>query len=329
VLISVIKNILGRGPTLGDRLAEWSSAPYYDEATLAERMRVKSRGLLDAGYLRYPALVHIETQAVCNAACSFCPYPSLERKGTRMSDELIDKILTDLQGIPRDLPFQIAPYKVSDPFIEARLMKILQAINERLPHARISLISNGAALTERKIAELRAIRNVLHLSISLNYCDAAEYEKVMGIPFARTLQRLDALHEAKASGEFEPPVRLSRVSVNEETDLAYINWNKRRYPLFKSVIIPRNDWIGEVPNQIGAPDVPDAPCHRWFDLSITATGVVAMCCMDGEAKYPKGDVNRENALDIYNRPFLLELRSQVISRREAGDPCKRCTYASY
>ncbi|MEQ9068278.1 MAG: radical SAM protein, partial [Gimesia chilikensis] len=51
-------------------------------------------------YMDYPRHVHLETQARCNASCNFCPYPDLNRKHTKMSDELIDKILNELTAIP-------------------------------------------------------------------------------------------------------------------------------------------------------------------------------------------------------------------------------------
>ena len=61
-------------------------------------------------YMQYPAHVHLETMAVCNAACEFCPYPSLERQGTKMSDALIKKVVGDLADIPRNVPFQLSPF---------------------------------------------------------------------------------------------------------------------------------------------------------------------------------------------------------------------------
>jgi hypothetical protein len=327
MLISVLKQIFWHKPDLDERLAEQTFAPHYNETMLSARMRGKSESL-QAGYLRYPALVHIETQALCNAACTFCPYPNLERKGARMSDELIDKILRDLADIPRELPFQLAPYKVSEPFVEKRLFSIMRNVNERLPNARISLISNGAALTESKIAELRTIRNIAYLNVSLNFSDPEEYRSVMKIPFERTVKRLDMLHEAKTAGELDILVRLTRVSGHPVSDRAFLEWTAKRYPAFPGLIVPRNDWIGDVPGAV-LDSVPDAPCHRWFDLSITATGKVAMCCMDGEAKYGDGDVRDQHVLEIYNLPRLLSLRTQLISRRQADAPCNRCTYASF
>lgn len=328
MLKSLILQFARRPKALESELAEWKQTPFYDEASLQKAMTQKARFLRDNDYLHSPAIVHLETQASCNAACVFCPYPGLERKGEKMSDELIAKVIGDLTGIPQSQTFQFAPYKVSEPFIEPRLPDILAQVNERLPNARISLISNGSPLTSRKLDELRQVRNVAYLNISLNAIEAAEYEALMQLPFDRTVARLDALHAAKVAG-LAFPVRLTRVSGGRDADLAFVEWVNERYAEFEPAIIPRNDWIGERPSADLAATVPDAPCHRWFDVSVTATGVVAMCCMDGEAKYPKGDVRTQNLLDIYNQPRLLELRRSLISRRAAGSPCDRCTYMSY
>lgn len=44
----------------------------------------------------FPAHVHLETMAKCDAAYSFCPYPGLDRQGVVMEDALIDKVVNDL-----------------------------------------------------------------------------------------------------------------------------------------------------------------------------------------------------------------------------------------
>lgn len=310
-------------------LADLEELPYYDTSALIKLITVKAEGLRNDAYLDWPAIVHMETIAICNAACGFCPYPGLERKGVKMSDALIEKIINDLADIPRGVPFQLAPYKVSDPFLEVRLFDILELVNSRLPNADISIITNGSPLTEKKIEQLRRIRNIKYLSVSLNCDNEEEYEAVMKIPFSRTIERLRILHRKKAGGEVGFPVRLTRVSENRLSDSEFVAWAKSNFPEFMVAILPRNDWIGEIPSGQGIDQVPDAPCHRWFDLSITATGKVAMCCMDGQAQYPKGDVNTQHALDIYNQPRLRELRQSLISRRHAADPCNRCTYLSY
>lgn len=329
MLKSFLREIFRGARRFDAKLADWATQPYYDFEALGRQITGKAHYLRGHGYLDYPAIVHLETLAVCNAACTFCPYPTIERKGTKMPDSLIQKVIEDLTAMPRGQPFQFAPYKLSDPFIEPRLFDIIELACAKLPAVSISLITNGSALTERKIDRLKSVKSIAYLNISLNFDNAEEYEETMKIPFERTLSRLDALHRRKAARELDFMIRLTRVSHDKSTDHGFLHWTRNRYPAFEVAILPRNDWLGEVVTENAQSLVPDVPCHRWFDLSITATGVVAMCCMDGKAQYPKGDVNHQHALDIYNQPWLRELRQKAVSRRGAGSPCDRCTYLSY
>jgi hypothetical protein len=302
---------------------------YYKQEQLIRFARKKAERLRAVGLVDYPAIVSLETLASCNAACSFCPYPSLERKGTRMPDALIAKVINDLADIPDDVFFQFAPYKVSEPFLENRLFDILELANNKLPNASISIITNGSPLTEKKVLQLGRVRNLTYVNVSMNFDNPEEYEAVMRLPFARTVERVEMLHRMHAEGVIRCPVRLTRVATNRNDDLSFIHWVRANFPRFKPEVAPRHDWIGAIDTPEGADAVPDAPCHRWFDMSITATGVVAMCCMDGSAQYPKGDVNTSHVLEIYNQPWLRELRTSLVSRRQTRSPCNGCTYLSY
>ena len=305
------------------------SGDYYDPAQLEGFARQKAERLKAVGLVGFPAIVHLETLAHCNAACNFCPYPTLERKGARMSDALIAKVINDLADMPKDVYFQFAPYKVSEPFLESRLFDILAMANDKLPSARISLITNGSPLTEKKIRQLGDVKNLAYINVSMNFDNPEEYEAVMQLPFARTIERLEVLHRLHAEGVIRCPVRLTRVASNRNDDLSFKQWVGSNFPRFSPAIAPRHDWIGTIDDPAGVAAVPDTPCHRWFDMSITATGVVSMCCMDGDAHYPKGDVNTQHVLEIYNQPWLRELRQTLVSRRTTRSPCNRCTYLSY
>lgn len=148
-----------------------------------------------SAYMNYPHEVTLETQAVCNAKCTFCPYSTMARQGDKMPDELIDKIIGDLEQIPRELPFVIAPFKVSDPFLDKRIFSICEKINARLPNARLRLFTNGSPLTDAIVEKVAAIKNVVHLWISLNEYEAQPYEMLMSLPFDRTIEKLDRLHQ--------------------------------------------------------------------------------------------------------------------------------------
>jgi hypothetical protein len=247
----------------------------------------------------FPAHVHLETLAVCNAACNFCPYPTLDRKGVRMDDALIAKVVDDLADIPRLHPFQLSPFKVNEPFLDVRLFDLLALFNERLPNASLTLTTNASPLTEKSLVQLNGVKNLGYLWVSVNDHREVEYEAAMQLPFKRTLERLQMLHAAKAEGRLTTRVVISRVGDGTADDLAFRAWVSQTWPLFESSIFARGQWIGQVTGAGAAP--PDVGCQRWFDISITATGVVAHCCMDGKAEFPIGDVRHEHVLDIYNR----------------------------
>jgi len=330
MLKSVVKEIFfKRSRPITDQETPDEDGRYYRYEDMVARMRQRSEALRPTRHLDYPRVVHLETIAMCNAACVFCPYPRLERKGERMSDALIEKIIGDLSAIPQDLPFQIFPYKVSDPLLDTRLYDILGLIERRLPNAHIYLSTNGAALTDSNIQKLLACRNINTVNISLNSNDPEEYEALMKMPFERTINRLEALHQALESREAPFIVRLTRVNVTKETDISFRVWCAQSFPRFQSQIFPRHDWLGDVVSEDTNQRVPQAPCHRWFDLSIMATGEVSYCCMDGEGQYVKGDARTQNVLEIFNQPALRRLRETLPSRTSVGDPCRRCTYVSW
>ena len=263
--------------------------------------------------LDQPAEVSLETISLCNAACTFCPYPTLERKGEKMCDDLIDKVIDDMTELPD--PFFFSPFKVNEPLLDKRLFDICQKVLDKT-HATLRIFTNGAPLTQKKIDQIADLERVLHLWVSLNSHEKVEYEALMGIPFYRTAARLDNLHEQ----DFPHPVVLSAVGHPNEAFRAYCF---DRWPRFQSVTIPRNSWLGYTQADIDV--VPAMPCVRWFELSIISSGVASLCCMDSEGKFPIGDVRKQTLLEIYNDPNWRERREKLLSRREVPI-CKTCTY---
>jgi Radical SAM superfamily/Iron-sulfur cluster-binding domain len=278
--------------------------------------------LKQSRYMDFPLFVSLETQTVCNARCSFCPYPGLERLGNKMPDELIDKVISDLEAIPEDVQFRFAPFKVSDPFTDARLFGIIETINLRLPNALIDLYSNGASLTATRLESLRHIRNFQYLNISLNEHRKEVYEPLMGLKFEHTLARLTHLHERMIKGELPFSVVVSKVC-DYQYDEEFRAWVTEHFPGFAVHTHRRSDWLGQV--DVTGHSVPDIGCAMWFGLSITSTGLVSYCCMDGTGDHPIGDVSKQHALDVYNTPAFREVREKHMSRI-GGSPCGQCTF---
>jgi hypothetical protein len=276
-------------------------------------------------HMDYPMEVHIETLAVCNAACTFCPYPTMDRKGDKMSDQLIDKIIADLKQIPTSVPFTIAPFKVNEPFLDKRIFSVCAKINEQLPSAWLRLFTNGSPLTEDIIEKICGVKKVTHLWISLNEVEAQAYEKLMQLPLDRTLSKLDLLHELVRQGRFPHPVMVSRVNDGTGRDQIFLNFVQQRYPMFKPHLIGGRNWTGQVDVGTNA-RVPPTGCARWYEVSIMASGKVALCCMDGEGRHVIGDVNTQTVLEVYNSPGYRKMRQFTFSRKAAAAPCETCAY---
>jgi hypothetical protein len=206
-----------------------------------------------------------------------------------------------------------------------RLFDVLALCNARLPQAALTLTSNASALTGARLSRLATVRNLAYLWISFNDHRPDVYEQVMRLPYRRTIERLSMLHRRKAAGEFGARVVVSRVGDGTSDDAAFAAWVRREFPLFDVSVFRRGSWLGQVDTAVGA--VPAVGCARWFELSITATGTVAHCCMDGQADWPIGDVRTAHVLDVYNQPAYRALRERAVSRLDAS-PCRQCTLLS-
>lgn len=268
-------------------------------------------------WLHQPYEVSLETQSLCNAACTFCPYPTLERIGQKMPDELIDKLFAEMAQWKA--PFYLSLFKVNEPLLDKRVMPLYRRANREL-NARIRIFTNGQALTPDKVQDIAGLKRVEHLWISLNEYRPEEYRALMGLDFDKTAKRLDYLH---AQDDFPHKVVLSCVGwPNEE----FRRYCFDRWPRFDCFAIKKDAWISFTDPQVT--EIPDTPCSRWFELSIMSNGIVSHCCMDSDGSYAIGDVTKQTMLEVYNSPFWAERRERGLSRKQLDErsPCAACTY---
>ena len=278
---------------------------------------------LKAGpYVDFPSAISIETLSLCNATCTFCPYPGLERKGQRMPDHLIEKILRELEDIQGRPPFEVTLARVNEPFLDNRILDISQEIERRLPEAANFFFSNATPLTEKKLLQLAGLQRVAYLNVSVNEHQPAPYEALMGLPFERTVARLDLIHRMKLAGTLRFPVYVSRVGDGTTTDAEFLEWVRNTYPALCGLVTVRGDWLGAINIRIG--NVPNVGCRQWFQLHLLSDGREAFCCIDSDGRYGTGDANYQHIIhDIYKSPLRRRLRTEIISRREV-ETCQHC-----
>lgn len=83
MLKSVVKEIFfKRGRRASEDETPDEDGRYYRFDTMVSRMRQRSEALRHTAHVTYPRVVHLETIAICNAACVFCP-SSARCRGSR------------------------------------------------------------------------------------------------------------------------------------------------------------------------------------------------------------------------------------------------------
>jgi len=274
-------------------------------------------------YLDYPLQVGIETLSVCNAACGFCPYPGMERKGQRMSDTLLDSLLGQIADLPHDLPVEVNFSRVNEPFLDTRVHAAAARVLREHPLAELWLFTNGSALTDRTIGRLESLGRVPIFIVSFNDHRREQYERVMRIPYERTVRNLDRLHESLSTGRLRFTPTISRVSDDPADDEDFLRWVAGRWPGFGCRVTPRFDWIGEAATSRRS--IPPVACVQWFHLPVLASGLVAHCCIDHEGAHGIGDTNERTLLEIYNHPERRGLRADL-ARRLGVPVCGSCNH---
>lgn len=276
-------------------------------------------------YLITPHTISFETYAKCDAACNFCPYVSIERLGTRMSDELIAKIVSDIGDLDQSVPLYVTIARINEPFLDKRIYDVTRAINRVAPHVQFIYFSNGSPLVEPAMDRFEALPNTFCLSLSLNDHRKERYEEIMQIPYERALQRFDAIHRRKREGRLPFWTRLTKVADNNSDDADFISFVNARWPLFDVSVYRRATWSGSVDTTPSI--VPDIGCYQWFTVGFYADGTDPFCVMDADGRYRHGDIRTQHLLEIYNHPDRQRLRSHVTNRKDV-DYCRRCPLMS-
>lgn len=293
---------------------------------LEQREKILHDGYLaiqkEEKWLDHPYSVSLETYSKCNAACTFCPYPGLDRIGQKLDDKVVYRIIDELStGVH---PHHISMAKINEPLLDVRFFDFCAYINEKLPETGISLFSNGSTLHDKMINRLIEVKNLIYLAISLNDHRPAEYEASMKISYEKTMRRVRPLHERKARGEIPFPIALTRVGDGTSADQDFLKWARTELPQFGAQCLHQFEWSGDTAGATylgGA----RAGCSQWFSLQINGDGKESFCCIDSGSVKDGMNINTASVSEIYNQPWRRALRERALMRTAVPE-CATCTH---
>jgi MoaA/NifB/PqqE/SkfB family radical SAM enzyme len=138
-----------------------------------------------------PVILQIETTNVCNAACVFCAYSSMQRAKGVMSMLLFNKIVNDYAAMGGG-PVSLTPI-VGDALLDSHLLERLRILSAHPLVKQITMTTNAIALDRYSDEDVSFLLESLDcIQVSIGGLDATTY---------RTLYGVDRLPQVRAAME--------------------------------------------------------------------------------------------------------------------------------
>jgi MoaA/NifB/PqqE/SkfB family radical SAM enzyme len=311
-------------------LARWYYYP-GDETSVLERVRnrVFRKPVPD-----FPKTVLVETQFGCNAGCVFCQYPQLkdELPRGRMSTAIFEKIAKECAG--RGVERFILCLD-NEPLMDKSIGEKYAALKKYCPESIRNLTTNASLLTAEKIEELVGSELVNEIFLSINGESKDVYEKIMVLPFEKTMAHLDYFckwlreHPAIKS---KLRVRVNTVKtklVAPEIPAMTKRWEAEGFEMHVIDMDNRGDQLDmKDMAELGDDEEmkPNTTCRRPFHtLVLTWEGQAVLCCVDYKREVKLGNVHEQSVYEIWNGPWATQLRREYLSQDFSNLPiCAVC-----
>lgn len=286
---------------------------------------------------QFPRNLHLEGTNICNAKCTFCAYPQMERAKETMPMETFGRIVDEYvemggRGV------SLTPI-VGDPFVDRHIFERLDYLDQKPGIQGFYFYTNGILMKPAISDRLVSYGEKLHVFVSFGGFDRETYKAIMGVDyFDLVCKNIEAFVEAKRRTDSQTPFTLALRCPTS-------NWRGEFWAKCKAYeqaglmnihfVQTFDSWAGKVKTtdleQVGL-DATLAPykrgaCELLFAKPIVlANGKVNACaCRDVEAELIVGDLNHTSLKDLWAGQGI----DEIIERHEQGDfpeVCKRCTW---
>lgn len=274
----------------------------------------------------YPVQLVLEVVAACNLSCRACPYPNLKREKGVMSDDLYEKIVSEIgRNSPNETNLWFA-FMGEPTTLGEKLFRMIKLAKDK-GIKNTSLNTNATLITGQMIDWIFQ-SGIDKIYISVDAASADSYGKIrIGGDFQKVKENtLKLLAKRKEKGLKKPEVITQFISMEENSNEE--ESFKEYWPSVGAIAKIRRKlgWGGQIESKdlnIAQSDR-NMPCP-WImrQMVVLWDGRVAQCDADYEGIYSAGDINKQTIFEVWN--------GELKKRREkhlGGDfdfmPCSQC-----
>lgn len=266
--------------------------------------------------------LQLETVAYCNAACVFCPYPTMTRQRGVMPWPLFERIVEEAAGVDKITQYTLTG--LGEPLLDPMLVDRIRFIRMKDPTARVDVFTNGSFLTREKAVELGEA-GLTELFVSLNAANADKRYQVMRLDdYDKVVQQIkDAIALAKYRVTVKAVWSKDLMEADEADEFSK-QWGGPTAFGGNAFVHLEGNWAGET---YKLRVKPSSCCNRALtQIMVLWDGRVSLCCFDGEGEVILGDLRAQTIREVFAGELAVGIRqAHMEGRRGELKLCKDCT----
>ncbi|GAB4250071.1 MAG: SPASM domain-containing protein [Acidobacteriota bacterium] len=279
-------------------------------------------------YPDFPDHVYVELTNVCNARCTICATPTMQRPRKVMELELFRKIVEECA---RRRPRWLLPFLHGETLLVPGVLDYFRLARRLAPDTRINLTTNGSKLSPEISEAILRERLVDHLIVSIDGGDRETFEAIrLGLSYDEVRGNvLGFLRRRNDLGLDRPKVSIAMVTTTENKATrrrlaaAWKEADEVRFSVYFN-------WAGQLDGERRPPNKINF-CERLYHyITVLVDGRVALCCFDSDGEHILGDVRRSSLHEIWHSPAFQEKRKALYRKDFKQLPlCERCDYLNH
>jgi len=281
---------------------------------------------------KFPKFINIETVNTCNARCIMCGIDFDKRKNMKMSDELFEKIINEINLYSEHIR-RVNLFFDNEPLMDRNLPEKIKRLKES-GIKNVMIASNGSIINEMA-AEKLVESGLDEIYLSIDSLIPEIYEKIrVGLSFEKVYKNIVNLIDIRNKHNSNLRIRLQMVLQKENSSEAkefVKHWKQYLKKNDIVVVFRAHNWGGviDVDGFSGDENLNRIPCTMlWSNFMIHSDGSVALCSVDTEqdSEYALGNVNETSIHNVWHGDVLKEYRQNHLTwKKDKYELCNGCT----